>query len=182
MIVKDLKLLFEKINQDDFIISNKELSNKSSLVYGEVDYNDIGNIILSLKINYDNILDIGSGCGKIVIYLAIILNSYIDGVEIDTNRFNKSELLLNTYNLHEKISFINDSFENVYFGNYDIIYCCNLVFDTEDNDKLYNKINKEFSGTFILFEFNNILLPYLKLTKFVKTSWSKQVKIFIFNK
>tara|TARA_E500000178_G_C17037771_1_gene764409 strand:- start:4240 stop:4788 length:549 start_codon:yes stop_codon:yes gene_type:complete len=182
MNITDLKLLFEKIDLDDFKITDKINLNRSSLTYGEVSNLDIGNLISSLKINCENMLDVGSGCGKLVIYLAITLNINIDGIEIDKNRFNKSEYLLEIYDLYDKVNFINDTYENLYFGNYDLIYCCNLVFEYEDNIKLYNKIKNEFNGIFILFEYDNILLPYLKFTKYVKTSWEKTVIIYIFKK
>ena len=180
MNITDLKLLFEKIDLDDFKITDKINLNRSSLTYGEVSNLDIGNLISSLKINCENMLDVGSGCGKLVIYLAITLNINIDGIEIDKNRFNKSEYLLETYDLYDKVNFINDTYENLYFGNYDLIYCCNLVFEYEDNIKLYNKIKNEFNGIVILFIYDKILLPYLTSQHIVKTSWSNEVPIFLF--
>ena len=178
------KLLSNKIDCHYFKITDESNIHKSSLIYGEVSHIDIKNIISSLNsnLNCENILDIGSGCGKLVVYIALKLNINVDGIEIDKNRFNKSEELLEYYDIYNKVNFINDTFENIYFGNYDIIYCCNLVFDNEDNNKLYHKIEKEFNGIFILFEFNNILLPYLKYSEYIKTSWNSKVKIYIFIK
>lgn len=100
---------------------------------------------------------------------------YVCGTEIDVNRFQKS---LN----HEsnKIEFVNDTFENLYFGNYDILYCCNIVFSIEDNIVLYNKIKREFVGFVFLFDYNNILLPFYKKTFLVQTSWCKNVNLHLF--
>ena len=71
MKVTDLKLLFEKITFDDFKVTDDSISYKNSLVYGEVSLYDIGNIISSQKINFDSMLDVGSGCGKLTIYIAL---------------------------------------------------------------------------------------------------------------
>ena len=172
-------LYFERINCDDFYISN---INNTSLFYGEADFNGICKIIKKYKTNQMNMLDVGSGCGKIVISCCLNLDLYVDGIEIDENRYKKSELLLEKYNYYDKINFIHDNFSNLYFGNYDIIYCCNLIFEDNDNDILYKKIIKEFSGLFILFQFNNLLLPYFVKEEYINCSWSKNVVVYIFFK
>ena len=71
-------------------------------------------------------------------------------------------------------------FTNIYFGNYDILYCCNLVFNDNDNNILYNKIETEFKGIFILFDYNNNLEKYFIDHKIVKTNWNKKQNIFVF--
>ena len=172
-------LVFNKINKDDFYI--KDLNN-TSLYYGEANYDDIHKIIKKYKKNNYHMLDVGSGCGKIVLSCCMELNISVDGIEIDEDRFKKSELLLEKLNLYDKINFINDNFSNLYFGNYDILYCCNLIFEDKDNDMLYKKIIKEFTGLFILFKFDKILLPYLISKDSVNCSWSKNVAIYIFLK
>ena len=180
MKVTDLKLLFEKITFDDFKVTDDSISYKNSLVYGEVSLYDIGNIISSQKINFDSMLDVGSGCGKLTIYIALTCNINSDGIEIDKNRFIKSEKLLESYDLYDKVNFMNGSFEQIYFGNYDLLYCCNLLFDQDDNNSLFNKIKCEFTGIVILYIFDKILLPYLTSQHIVKTSWSNEVTIFLF--
>jgi|TARA_Y100000816_G_C25940323_1_gene490432 ubiquinone/menaquinone biosynthesis C-methylase UbiE len=180
MKVTDLKLLFEKITFDDFNVTDDSISYKNSLVYGEVSINDIGNIISSQKINFDSMIDVGSGCGKLTIYIALVCNINSEGIEIDKSRFMKSEKLLEFYDLYDKVNFMNGSFEQLYFGNYDLLYCCNLVFDHDDNNILFNKIKNEFNGIVILFIYDKILLPYLTSQHIVKTSWSNEVPIFLF--
>ena len=82
----------------------------------------------------------------------------------------------NNYN----IEFINVDFKNIYLGNYDIIFCCNLVFSEIDNNMLYNKLKKEFKGYSILFNYND-KIKYNFISKHtVNTSWQNNVCIYLF--
>ena len=89
---------------------------------------------------------------------------------------------MDNFNFYDRIEIFNDDFYNKFFGNYDFIYCCNLVFDDDTNNKLYKKIKVEFTGKFILFNYSNDIVKYLICEDYVKTSWSNKVKIFIFQK
>ena len=125
----DCKILnFGKIEPEYFNINDNLNVSKESLIYGEVNHKELFDIISKLDFNIDSILDIGSGCGKIVIYLALNLDCNVDGIEIDENRFSKSEYFLEFYMLHDKVTFINSNFVNIYFGTYDLLYCCNTIF------------------------------------------------------
>ena len=177
-----MNLSFRKISMEDFEISeNLDKSNKS-FTYGEVSHEGLSNILKRYNIDNYTMLDIGSGCGKIVIYISTKFNINVDGIEIDINRYYKSQNLLELFNLFDKVQFFNDNFKNIYFGKYDIIYCCNLVFEKEDNNILYQKIRNEFSGIFILFEYDHTLIPFYHCKEKIKTSWNKSVDIFIFEK
>lgn len=171
-----------KIQKNDFLVDANLDSKVSSYLYGEANYMSIYDIIKKYWFEDCRFIDIGSGCGKIVIYLVNNLNIYADGIEIDKNRFNKSLNLLEEYNLYEKIEFYNKDFKNIYFGNYDILYCCNLVFKDNDNEMLYKKIIKEFTGVFILFDFSSNLEKYFIEEIEIKTSWNKKQVIFVFIK
>ena len=171
-----------KIKEEDFIVDSTLDYNISSFLYGEANYNSIYEIIKKYYFEDCKFVDIGSGCGKIVIYLVNNLNIFADGIEIDQNRYNKSLNLLDKFNLYDKIDFFNQDFQNIYFGNYDILYCCNLVFTDEDNKKLYKKIVNEFNGIFLLFDFNNQLKKYFLEEVKIKTSWNKGQTIFVFKK
>ena len=177
-----LRLLNSKIREEDFSISNNKDSNNTSLIYGEVFNDDLYNIINKFKCNESSMLDVGSGCGKLVIFIALKCDIYVEGIEIDKNRYLQSEKLLEYYNLYDKVSFVNENFISLYFGEYDIIYCCNLVFSDEDNCKLFEKLKNEFTGLFILFEYDRILEQYLIYKTNVKCSWNKSTEIFIFKK
>jgi hypothetical protein len=174
--------MYQRIRDEDFRISKSLDQTNSSFIYGEVDALSIYEIVKKYYKKDNFFIDVGSGCGKIVVFISKYLDIFCDGVEIDSNRFLKSNDLLDSSNLHHKIEFINDSFTNIYFGNYDILYCCNLVFSQEDNMVLYNKIENEFKGLFILFDFNEILDSYLIEDRIVKTNWNKKQNIFIFYK
>ena len=59
-----------------------------------------------------------------------------------------------------------------------------LLFSEKDNNKLYNKLEREFNGLFILYEYDNILANYLINREKVKCSWNKNnsTEIYIFKK
>ena len=176
------------IDREDYLIdkytnSNNLNSYNSSFFYGEVNNNDISSIIKcilkEIKCDYNlNFLDIGSGCGKLVIFLNENTNLYCTGIEIIEHRYLKS---LNLINENYDIEFFNDNFKNIYFGNFDIIYCCNLVFSEDDNNLLYHKLNNEFKGYALLFTYNNKINHYLINEFKVNTSWQKNVNIYLFH-
>ena len=168
------------LHSDDYIIPT-EYSSNSSFIYGEVDCIELANIMKDLGLPDRLYLDIGSGFGKVVIYLALKLNIMIDGVELIKTRYDKSIDLYNQYNVQNNVYLYNCDFTHLYLGNYDVIYCCNLVFSKQDNDILYNKMIREFIGYAILFNYNHILKPFLKYTKHIKTSWNKSQTIYIFD-
>jgi tRNA G46 methylase TrmB len=170
-----------KVEKEYFHISSNLDKNNTSFIYGEVCCKNLSEILLELELNDRLFLDIGSGCGKIVLYLAIKLNMNSEGIEIDKNRFDKSIEFLNKLNLLDNVTFYNESFKKVYLGNYDVIYCCNLVFSDEDNKILYKKIIKEFKGISILFDYDDVLSRFLIKKYNVKTSWSKYQIVYIFN-
>ena len=177
---------------DDFFIDDKLDQTNTSYIYGEVSVESMFKIFDTLNIFKSkescSIVDVGSGFGKLVIATAIKYNVMIDGVEIDENRFNKSIKLLEQitniklceFDLNSNIYFFNNSFEDVYFGNYDIIYCCNLVYSKEDNNKLFQKILREFKGFLFLFYYTKIMRRYFYKMFTVKTSWNDNQQIFLF--
>ena len=165
-----------KLNIEDYQISRNLDQNKKSYIYGEVYSNDIYEILKHYNLEYKNFLDIGCGNGRLLHYLSQKTELNLDGVEIDNQRYQKSVILNNNL----KIELFNESFEKLYFGNYDIIYCCNTVFDDDDNYSFLKNF-KNFSGLLLLFNYNYKLMHYLKDTNLIKTSWSNEVPIYIFN-
>jgi len=174
--------MYLSIDDDDFKVSRILNHKVSSYLYGEANYESVYEIIKKFSSEDSYFLDVGSGCGKIVIYLAKNLNILADGVEIDINRYLKSLNLIDKFDLFDRVEFINQSFENIYFGNYNMLYCCNLIFTEEDNLKLFNKILKEFQGYFFLFDYNLLLEPYLIDDFMINTSWNKKQYLFVFKK
>lgn len=183
------------IDQEDYFIDksinifNKDSYN-SSYIYGEVDSDNfiriLKNKILSKYFynEYENLkfVDIGSGCGRLILEIGKI-NLYCTGIEILNHRFEKGLKLqeeLDDDNLYNYVDFVNNSFQNIYFGNYDILYCCNIIFSDEDNNLLFNKLLKEFYGYALLYTYNTKILNNLISKECVKTSWNNNVEIFIF--
>ena len=123
-------------------------------------------------------LDIGSGCGKLTHFINNKIDCYCTGIEIIKHRYLKSLKLLNEDNY--KIDFINDDFKNIYFGNYNLIFCCNIVFSEKDNDMLYFKLNNEFNGYVLLFDYNNKIYNNLISNYHVNTSWDNNVQVYLF--
>ena len=176
------------IDVEDYLIDKNTKSYNldsynSSFFYGEVNNNEICSIIIKfilkeIESDYNlNFLDVGSGCGKLVIFLHENTNLYCTGIEIIEHRYLKS---LNLINENYNVEFFNDSFIKTYFGNFDIIYCCNLVFSEEDNNILYCKLNNEFKGYALLFTYNNKINHCLINEFKVNTSWQKNVNIYLF--
>ena len=154
----------------------------TSYTYGEVFADNIIDTIRNLyeeDISFEEyyFIDIGCGCGRLLMEIEEKLKMNCCGVEIEPVRYNECVKQIGTNN---KIEVFHNEFKNIYFGNYDVIYCCNFVFSKEDNDLLYLKIMKECNGYVFLFDYNHILKPFYKCEFNVKTSWSKSVKIFVF--
>ena len=169
------------IHTNDYFVDD---NNNTSLIYGESSSYDIYNIFKKIISNYniDNVIDIGSGCGKLILFLSHKFNNiYFEGIEIQKNRYDKAISLLNDTNL-TNIYFFNDNFKDTYFGNYDLLFCCNTVFNDEDNNFLYNKILNEFNGVFILFTKYYKFIPFFKEEIIINSSWSNKTPIYIYFK
>lgn len=168
------------VSLDCYNISSNLDKNNKSYIYGEVNPKDIINIIK--QFNYENcsLLDVGSGCGKIIISIANELQLFCTSVEIDNFRFNKSLELLNDLEINGCVEILNKDFKDIYFGSYDFIYCCNTIFEKEDNKNLYNKILKEFNGYLFFFNYDSKLKKYLIYEKNIKSSWSQNVILYVF--
>tara|TARA_A100001015_G_C14662527_1_gene583595 strand:+ start:59 stop:625 length:567 start_codon:yes stop_codon:yes gene_type:complete len=183
------------IDSEDYIIDisidiRNTDSYNSSLTYGEIYSKDF------IKILFDNILlkffendynecrfiDIGSGCGRLIIDIIENTNIFCTGVEIIEHRFSKSLNLIEDLedDSINRIEFINNNFKNIYFGNYNILYCCNLVFSKEDNDILRKKLIKEFKGFAFLFHFDYKLKIYFYSKHSVKASWNNDVELYFY--
>lgn len=161
-----------------------DVKNKS-YIYGEVDPTVIVSILLKDDIlqEGDRFLDIGSGCGKMIIHLANknhFKNNYFTGIEIHQTRHETAISLLDQYDKYNNIEFIYGDYNTLNFRNYNVLYCCNTIFGDKENNELFNKILHEFSGYFILFEYDKKFTPYLINKYTVNTSWNKNVDIWLF--
>jgi len=177
------RLNYQYIEREDYFLPSSLDKHNSSFIYGEVNPKHIVQIIKDLDHDYcSNFVDIGSGCGKLVIRVALDFpDKYCTGIEIHENRHQSSMALLEDYSsVMGTTEFQHADFMNIYFGNYDLLYCCNVIFSKEDNRILYNKILNEFSGYVILFNYNYDMQHYLVKTILVDTSWERKVNIYVF--
>lgn len=172
------------ISQEDY--ERSDMTN-DSLIYGEVNHNDIYNILVDLKIDLTGklLLDIGSGCGNFLGGMSK-LNSKATyhGIEIEKHRYQRSLCFESepgsetTHNIYFK----HGDYDTLYFGTYDIIYCCNTVFTDEENDHLFSKlIHESKTGYYvILFSHHKKLMSYLLYQGLVETSWAGCVNVYVY--
>ena len=174
------------IAPEHYIIPNDlDITNKS-YIYGEVNPQNIIDIIKDVSEIQEckHFIDIGSGCGRLVIQMsAKFPNMLCTGIEIHNTRYETSLKILNETleTDHGRVEFEWDDYNNHYFGNYDVLYCCNVIFSKEDNDKLYEKIFREFSGYLLLYNYSFDLAPYIKKSFPVQCSWDNNVNIYLFH-
>lgn len=168
----------------DSLIYITENTHNSSLIYGETDHIHVESIIreYSMKYNISNFIDIGSGCGKLILHLSSNFpNINFEGIEIQRNRFEESLKNKKTYSNHElHVFFHHESFQHHYIGDYDFIYCCNTIFSEEDNLDLYKKLLREFKGLCVLFTQPSCLHHCFLETRHIGSSWCKEVTIYIY--
>ena len=175
---------YQYIKREDYLLPSNLDKDNSSFIYGEVNPKHIVQIIKDLDHDRcSHFVDIGSGCGKLVVYMALKFpDKYCCGVEIHENRHESAMSLLDNYEtIIGTTEFICTNFMKIYFGNYDLLYCCNVIFSKEDNKKLYKKILTEFSGYVILFNYNYDLQHYLLKKILVDTSWERKVYVYVFS-
>lgn len=164
------------IEPNSYNISNNLNQKWSSYVYGEINSKSFIDVLTKFNFDNRNLLDIGSGTGRLIYDLnKSFKNIDFTGIEIDYDRYNNS-LNIETNNTN----FIYGDFKDLYFGNYDIIYCCNCVFEIEDNDILFEKIIREFNGHCFLFSFNHKMLPYYIESYVIQTSWVPYTELYYF--
>lgn len=182
-----LTLDYKKINQK-FQTYTRELDiDNHSYIYGEVDYQCINKILRQFSIleNRETFIDIGSGCGKLIVGLAkdsLFEENIFTGIEIHKPRYENSLLLQQEYDCYNNTEFILGDFRELFLGKYDVLYCCNTIFGEKENNSLFNKINREFKGYFIVFVFDKSIEKYLIKKFSVHTSWLKNTSIYLFYK
>lgn len=169
------------IESEDYEVCSTLSRLNTSYIYGEIDNDSIKTVFdkfFDKNMDLYSFIDIGSGCGRLCAFLQEHYNFFIYGVEIDRQRYEKS--IKNSAFSNGFSEILCDDFQNLYFGNYDILYCCNTAFSDEDNEVLYKKIVNEFNGKCFLFDYNRILIPYYKDKFVIKTSWSKNTYLYMF--
>jgi hypothetical protein len=165
--INDNTLFFDKlkklypscIHDSEYIKKyNTDLKgNKVSTVYGEMNYDGIEKLYNELKKEYtfDSFIDIGSGYGKLVLYMAgipEIKKSF--GIEIVEERHKyaedmKTKLSLSYQEYTDKITFFNKSMFDIDYrtlfshSKKPLIWMSNLCFDKEITAKIINQFLKK---------------------------------------
>lgn len=191
-----LKKIYSSCIHDGATIDDYKLDiygNKVTVTYGEMNFEGLEKIYNELKeYNFDSFIDIGSGRGKLVLYMAglpEIKKSY--GVEIVKERHLYAEEIkkqLSQYKFTNNTYFFNKSmfdinyeklFENL---NNPLIWISNLCFDKEIIGKLINKLCDEMpKGTIIACSkiVNEDKLTFIK-NMTIPMSWSSTSNIHIY--
>ena len=167
------------IDTSAFVIHKTLNQNSSSYVYGEISSQSLLSIMNHFSCDNRKFLDIGSGMGNVLFDLSVIENLQLYGIEIDPGRYYSSIMTQESLNQYA-IEIMLGDYTELYFGNYDFLYCCNCVFEVEDNDKLFDKIIKEFKGHCFLFAFNKKMLPYYVKHFVINTSWMENTQLHYF--
>lgn len=173
----------EEIQPEEYHIYKELDKDCTSYIYGEIDPNDFCNVLMEYEAENKSLLDIGSGTGRLLISLhSKYCNTHFIGVEIDYNRYMRSLDKCYSLDIHESqnLHLENLDFRNCYFGNYDIIYCCNIIFEKHDNTDLYKKLISEFSGICFLFTYDETLKYFFHKKYVVNTSWQEDVPLYSF--
>lgn len=176
-----------QIEPNDYYICDLLDKHNKSYIYGEIIPESFYSILNEFEIENKSLVDIGCGCGRMLFYL----NDRCDeielyGIEIDSNRYYTSLIIQDSRINNDSISrtydvtFENKDFIDIYFGNYDILYCCNILFENEENNKLYLKLINEFKGVCFLFTYNDKIKNNLHKKYNVDTSWQINVPLYSF--
>ena len=186
-----LKQLYPSCKHDNN--SLYETYKNYTITYGELEYDGIQSIMEHLNQNFDNFIDIGSGRGKIPLYVAgnpTISKSL--GIEIVTERHNDAVELKNKLNIFkkqtDKVILINKDFFEVDLLDYSskptLVWISNLCFPVELTNNIINKLlTVLISGSIIccskMYTLNSDKIKEINRLK-VKMSWDRNSDIYIY--
>ena len=160
-------------------------SNKNE-IYGEFKNQEYINLIKELPYPILKMIDVGSGCGKGLIYLCKSKIGkdleYVCGIEINEYRYTKSKSLLSIQapSIQNKLEFVCEDFKNITFVSYDLVYCCNIMFEPELNKKLIDKLLQEKISIFILYTIEPRCRHLFWKRILVNTSWLSTVPVYFY--
>jgi hypothetical protein len=155
--------VMDKIDYDKHIVCNGNDCSNYNVTYGEINYDGIEKLyksIMSMFFDEYVFIDIGSGNGKVALYLASkqqIIKSI--GIELVKERYDYSLSLFNKLNRRsflqftQKIQLHNNDMFNVDFSSVSnirnrpnlksIVWISNLCFGEECSKQLFGKLSKE---------------------------------------
>lgn len=166
---------FDKFNKGDYDMS---------FVYGELarqGVDDLFEAILKHKkqiTTKDVFVDIGSGCGKVVIHGSLKSNfQTLVGVEVVEQRVLYAKRILQDFSPidEKKVFFINKDISDFDLSFATVVFVNNLTFPAELNRKIYQKIPK---GCHIISTLPFKDCIYLKENLLLNVSWIPQKFLF----
>lgn len=185
--IDKLKTLYPLCIHDEKKLS--DLYKDYHITYGEMEYDGVETIcnIKDIDNSFDTFIDIGSGRGKIVLYMATKFNKSI-GIEIVKERnddANKLLLSLSNYSFFtNKVSFINDDVLNIKFTNNKcLIFMNNTCFTQIFTDNLFIKLINEISnGSIIMCNRKCTQIDKIKFLydKNIPMSWNKNNIVYFY--
>jgi SAM-dependent methyltransferase len=171
------------------IYSDKSLygfhHDKYDTTYGEIMCNSIDNIFNNITFNKNDVVyDLGSGGGKLLIYIYLKYKLDCIGIEIIEHRHNKAIEIFKKYKNNKQkniLKFLYDDFFNISFSKGTIFYICNTMWDDHMNNKILNKILKESNMKYVILAKpcdHDKLKLYKTIT--VDWSWNKNSNLYIY--
>ena len=193
----ELKKIYPSCMHDSGCIKSYEKDvkgNKVITTYGEMNYEGLEKLYGELKkdFTFDSFIDIGSGRGKLVLYMAgfpEIAKSY--GVEIVDERASYADEMkskLEKYDFINKVEFFNKSMFEINYKDLfkskktPLIWISNLCFDSEITAKLIDQLVEQMpKGTIISCSkiMNQDKLTHIKDMK-IPMSWSSDSNVHIY--
>ena len=158
---------------------------KYNTTYGEIMCNSIDNIFNNISFNKNDVVyDLGSGGGKLLIYIYLKYKLDCVGIEIIKTRHDTAIEIFKKYKNDKKknmIEFLHDDFFNIDFSKGTIFYICNTMWDNDMNNKILNKILNESNMKYIMLA-KSCSHDKLKLYKTISVDWSwgKNSNLYIY--
>ena len=156
--ITKLKILYPNCKHDSV---DSNLYNNNNITYGEMNYDGIEKlynyIIQNYNANINTFIDLGSGRGKLCMYMAAQSKiKHVLGVELVKERYNDAEVLKSElqHDFANKVKLLNENILNVDFTNYKnkqiFIWLSNLCFGLSNTDNIFQKLQTDLpSGTII---------------------------------
>ena len=188
-LIDELLQLYPACKYDGSLTNNYE---NHKITYGEMDYEGIDNLITFLNKSFNSFLDIGSGRGKLCIYLLKypLINKSI-GIELVKERHEDAIELKNKLKHFDQINnveFINNNFLDIKLKELNLtnllIWLSNLCFDQETTNNIYNKVINELPNGTIICSSKKPTLYLDKLQSLdsteIKMSWSNNSIVYCY--
>jgi hypothetical protein len=187
--ISRLKKLYPHCEHDDLKHSKKYENHQ--VTYGEMEYNGMEELYNYVKkyLNINCFIDVGSGRGKLCMYMAAQPNiEHVLGVELTTERHDDAVVLKNKLQTEfsSKVELVNQNVLEMNLEKYKnfrtFIWFSNLCFDQSTTNDIFQKLKNDLSpGTIICCSKQ----PDIEIGEFLGTreipmSWNKTSSVAIY--